>query len=49
MKSIQLVKTLALVAATALFGLGAQAQGIYPDKSIRMVVPVTNSDAGATR
>jgi hypothetical protein len=39
MKSTQMFKTLALFAATALFGLGVQAQGVYPDKSIRMVVP----------
>ena len=39
MKSIQMFKTLALFAATALFGLGVQAQGVYPDKSIRLVVP----------
>ena len=39
MKSTQMFKTLALYAATALFGLGVQAQGVYPDKSIRLVVP----------
>ena len=35
----QTFKTLALFAGMALCGLGAQAQGVYPDKSIRMVVP----------
>jgi tripartite-type tricarboxylate transporter receptor subunit TctC len=35
----QTCKTLVLSAATALLGLSAQAQGVYPDKSIRMVVP----------
>jgi tripartite-type tricarboxylate transporter receptor subunit TctC len=39
MKNTQMFKTLALFAATALFGLGVQAQGVYPDKSIRLVVP----------
>jgi tripartite-type tricarboxylate transporter receptor subunit TctC len=35
----QTFKTLALFAGMTLCGLGAQAQGVYPDKSIRMVVP----------
>ncbi|MEI7571088.1 MAG: tripartite tricarboxylate transporter substrate binding protein [Alcaligenaceae bacterium] len=35
----QTFKTLALCAGMALCGFGAQAQGVYPDKSIRMVVP----------
>jgi len=39
MKHTQIFKKLALFAATALFGLGVQAQGVYPDKSIRLVVP----------
>lgn len=39
MKNTQMFKTLALFAATALLGFGVQAQGVYPDKSIRLVVP----------
>ena len=35
----QTFKTLALCAGMALCGFGAQAQGVYPEKSIRMVVP----------